>query len=148
MNRKKLFYAVLLFTLLIIAFYNYYAYRDTKSVTQNHPDNSTTIANPASVYCQNSGGRLVMETRGDGGQYGLCYFDDNRACEEWAMYRGECPVGGRKTTGYDSVDQSYCAWSGGETSAQANSQCTFKNGKVCRTIDFYNGKCSRFISLD
>lgn len=100
------------------------------------------MANPASVNCTKVGGNLVIEKRGDGGEYGLCYFEDNRACEEWALFRGECPVGGRRTTGYDSIDQKYCAWLGGETFATPNSVCTFKNGKKCSTLSFYNGTCT------
>ncbi|MGH6919890.1 MAG: putative hemolysin, partial [Geminicoccaceae bacterium] len=38
-------------------------------------------ANPASEYCVANGGRLVIETAGDGGQYGVCLFEDNRQCE-------------------------------------------------------------------
>ena len=99
------------------------------------------IANPASTNCQKLGGRLVIEKRGDGGEFGLCYFEDNRACEEWALLRGDCPNGGVKTTGYDTVDQRYCAWVGGETFAEQNSVCSFKNGSKCPTSDFYNGTC-------
>ena len=40
------------------------------------------------------------DARRDGGQYGICFFDDNRQCEEWALLRGDCPVGGLKVTGY------------------------------------------------
>lgn len=100
------------------------------------------MANPASANCTKVGGTLTMEKRGDGGEYGLCHFDDNRACEEWALMRGECPVGGRKTIGFDTIDQNYCAWIGGNTLAVKNSVCTFKNGSTCKTIDLYNGKCS------
>jgi hypothetical protein len=103
---------------------------------------STQLANPASVNCSKSGGHLVIEKRGDGGEYGVCYFDDNKACEEWALFRGECPKGGVKTTGLDTIDQKYCAWSGGHTLAVANSVCTFKDGSTCSTEAFYNGKCS------
>jgi len=102
---------------------------------------STGIANPASVNCTKVGGNLTIEKNGTGGEYGLCYFEDNRACEEWALLRGDCSLGGMKTTGYDTVDQKYCAWSGGQTFAVPNSVCTFKNGSKCSTIDFYNGKC-------
>ena len=84
-----------------------------------------------------------MEKRGDGSEYGLCYFEENRACEEWALLRGDCPLGGRKTTGFDTIDQKYCAWLGGETYAVENSKCTFKNGKVCTTLDLFNGKCDQ-----
>lgn len=57
------------------------------------------IANPASVNCINQGGRLSIQKREDGGEYGICIFEDNGQCEEWALYRGECPAGGRKVTG-------------------------------------------------
>jgi putative hemolysin len=112
------------------------------SNTTSDSQTSTKLANPASVNCIKLGGNLIINTRGDGGQYGLCYFEDNRACEEWALMRGNCPVGGVKTTGFDTIDQNYCAWSGGQTLAIYNSICTFKNGSKCSTIDFYNGKCS------
>ncbi|MCX6797739.1 MAG: hypothetical protein NTX66_00770, partial [Candidatus Falkowbacteria bacterium] len=59
----------------------------------------------------------------------------------WALMRGDCPNGGVKTTGYDTIDQNYCAWSGGQTFAVPDSVCTFKDGSKCSTVDFYNGKC-------
>ena len=100
------------------------------------------IANPASVNCTKAGGSLQIKKNGSGGEYGLCYFTDNKACEEWALYRKECPMGGVKTTGFDSIDQNYCAWSGGSTLAVKNSVCIFKNKSKCSTLDFYNGKCN------
>jgi len=111
-------------------------------ITVNDIQSTTTIANPASVNCENVGGNLKIEKRGDGGEYGLCYFEENRACEEWALLRDECSYGGRKTTGFDTIDQKYCAWVGGDTFAVENSVCTFKNGSTCLTIDLYNGTCS------
>jgi putative hemolysin len=115
----------------------------TETATSTPTSTPVAMANPASVFCADKGGTLMMQTREDGGQYGLCYFDDARACEEWAMYRGECQVGGVKTTGYDTIDQKFCAWSGGKTLAVENSQCEFPNGKVCSTVDFYKGTCTR-----
>ena len=43
----------------------------------------------------------------------MCYFDDNRQCEEWALLRGDCPVGGEKVTGYVTEAGRYCAITGG-----------------------------------
>lgn len=100
------------------------------------------ISNPASSNCAKVGGILAIQKRGDGAEYGLCTFEDNRGCEEWALLRGDCPVGGRRITGYDTIEQKYCAWSGGQTLAAANPTCAFKNGKVCLASDFYNGTCS------
>lgn len=106
--------------------------------------NQTPIsgANPASVYCAKNGGKTVIQTRGDGGQYGLCDFGSGMACEEWAMMRGDCPIGGIRTTGFDNVEQKYCVWSGGSTLAQPNATCTFNNSKTCSVDNFYNGTCT------
>jgi hypothetical protein len=99
------------------------------------------LANPASANCEKQGGRVNIKSKSDGSQYGLCYFDDNRACEEWAMLRGDCPVGGRKTTGYDTIAQEFCAWSGGQTFAVPDAVCTFKDGSTCPAEAFYAGTC-------
>ena len=103
----------------------------------------TAVANPASIYCQEKGGQLEIASRPDNSQYGLCYFDDNRACEEWAMFRGDCPIGGVKTTGYDTEAQKFCAWSGGHTLAVPNAVCTFDDGSSCLADDFYIGACQK-----
>lgn len=107
-----------------------------------------SIANPASENCINKGGTLTIQSRGDGGEYGICTFEDNKQCEEWAMMRGECPVGGIKITGYITPASQYCAITGGEyqitgESGTDNEQgtCTFKNGKSCDVLEYYNGKC-------
>ncbi len=48
------------------------------------------IANPASVYCINNGGKLEIREDAEGNQYGVCLFSDGIECEEWAYFRGEC----------------------------------------------------------
>jgi Tol biopolymer transport system component/putative hemolysin len=107
------------------------------------------IANPASQYCLEQGGTLAIEVRGDGGQFGICYFEDNRQCEEWALYYGDCPVGGLKVTGYITSAAQYCTITGGTYAITGEDNtdieqgtCTFKNDAVCDVWDYYNGKCS------
>jgi putative hemolysin len=51
--------------------------------------NSTGIANPASVYCVNHGGKLDIQTTSSG-QTGICTFPDGSKCEEWSYLRGQC----------------------------------------------------------
>jgi putative hemolysin len=113
------------------------------------PQGGAQIANPASVNCDNKGGTLTIVKRGDGGEYGICTFTDNLQCEEWAMFRGDCPVGGIKVTGYVTTAAVYCAITGGDynVTGQSNTEqeqgtCTFKNGKSCDVWDYWNGKCS------
>lgn len=103
---------------------------------------NTTLANPASVNCEKVGG-ITQIMNGPNGQFGLCNFEDNQSCEEWALMRGECPVGGVKTTGFDNIEQKYCAWVGGQTLAVPNAQCEFRNGKVCSDQALYEGTCSQ-----
>ncbi|HSW97795.1 MAG TPA: DUF333 domain-containing protein [Candidatus Saccharimonadales bacterium] len=98
----------------------------------------TSLANPASVNCSQVGGKLIIQKRGDGGEYGLCQFSDNKACEEWALFRKDCPVGGVKTTGDDTIAQRYCTWIGGKTLAET---CKLPQGQVCNDDALYNGTC-------
>jgi putative hemolysin len=51
------------------------------------------LANPASVYCEEQGGRVEIRTAADGSQSGACIFPDGSECDEWAFYRGECGPG-------------------------------------------------------
>jgi hypothetical protein len=110
------------------------------------------LANPASVNCEEKGGFLRIEKRGDGGEFGVCYFEDNRQCEEWALFRGECPVGGGKVTGYITEAARYCAISGGEytitdeVADPEQGKCKFKNGLECDVWKFYNGQCDKNLS--
>lgn len=53
---------------------------------------SVGLPNPASVNCEQIGGRLDLRTDVDGGQVGYCFLPDGQECEEWALLRGECPL--------------------------------------------------------
>jgi putative hemolysin len=117
--------------------------------TPTQPQPTAAIANPASENCVKQGGTLSIQKRGDGSEYGVCVFEDNRQCEEWAMLRGECPVGGIKITGYVTPAAQYCAITGGEYQVTGNSNtdqeqgtCTFKNGQTCDAWDYFAGECS------
>ncbi len=60
------------------------------------PTNQTggaQLPNPASVYCEENGGKLEIRTAADGSQSGACVFPDGTECDEWAYFRGECKPG-------------------------------------------------------
>lgn len=103
---------------------------------------SETLANPASVNCGQKGGILKIMENGSGAEFGLCQFEDNQACEEWAFMRGECPPGGVKTIGFDNDQQAYCAWLGGQTEASENAVCTLPGDKTCSVDALWNGQCN------
>jgi len=102
-------------------------------------NNNVALANPASANCEKLGGTVTIKTRGDLGQYGVCMFEDNRQCEEWALFRGECPQGGLKITGYENEAQIFCAITGA-TVDMAEKVCT-KNGVACDFDKYFLGEC-------
>lgn len=49
-------------------------------------DDTTQIANPASVYCVEQGGTVEIVTEG-GGEVGYCNLPDGTRVEEWEYFR-------------------------------------------------------------
>lgn len=61
------------------------------------PTPAPGMPNPASVYCEERGGKVELRTDASGGMVGFCVFPDGGECEEWAYYRGECRLPGAAT---------------------------------------------------
>jgi putative hemolysin len=111
------------------------------------PPPAPQLPNPASVHCMEQGGRHVVE-RGPAGEFGVCLFEDNRQCEEWALLRGYCPAGGIRVTGYVTPAAQYCAITGGRYAitgrsgaADEQGMCTLPDGKVCDADAYHRGMC-------
>lgn len=47
----------------------------------------TGMANPASVYCIQQGGKLLPRVDNAGNAYALCQLVDGRLIEEWTLFR-------------------------------------------------------------
>ena len=45
------------------------------------------MANPASVYCVQQGGKSEIRKNQDGSEYGMCILPDGKEVEEWAYFR-------------------------------------------------------------
>jgi putative hemolysin len=121
---------------------------DNSAVVPGAASNTTEapavgLANPASVNCKDKGGNLVMQKQPGGGEYGVCFFEDNRQCEEWALFRGDCPVGGKKITGYDNDAEIYCAITGGVVQGVGTEtpMCKRIDGTLCTAQANFEGKC-------
>lgn len=148
---RKMSRQVLLLTLgaviiFILAGVLFFVPRPDKGLEEKSPQPTASQAknelpNPASANCVEKGGNLTIKKRPDGGEYGVCDFGDNMLCEEWALFRGNCPEGGIKVTGYDSEAQIYCAITGGQTLAEPNTNCTLIDGNVCPVEEYYVGTC-------
>ncbi len=63
------------------------------SHAQINPTQGPNMPNPASVYCEQQGGKLNLTQDASGGVSGMCIFPDGSACDEWAYFRGECKPG-------------------------------------------------------
>lgn len=112
-------------------------------------------ANPASQNCIAKGGTLVMANKPEGGQYGICMFEDNRECEEWALLRGQCRDGGIKVTGYATAAARYCAITGGAYTVTGASNtpaergnCALPDGRHCAAASYYEGSCAQTASTN
>ena len=120
---------------------------EPQATSTSAPDSA--LANPASENCVAQGGTLEIRTRGDGSQYGVCTFEGNRQCEEWALLRGDCPAGGVDMAGYVTEAAQYCAISGGQytitgsgNTEKEQGTCTFKTGQICDAWEYLAGTCS------
>ncbi len=67
------------------------------------------MANPASVYCQQQGGKTDIRKEAKG-EVGYCVFPDKSECEEWAFQRGECKPGAKPSAAASFADPfAYCS---------------------------------------
>ena len=54
-------------------------------------DTDTQLPNPESVFCEESGGTVRIETADDGSQSGICVLADGTEIDEWEYYRANSP---------------------------------------------------------
>jgi len=119
-----------------------------KNTTKTAPEDNggvqptANLSNPASNNCLKLGGKLEMR-KNKKGEYGVCLFDDNRQFEEWALFRGECPVGGMKITGYENDAEIYCTITGGQVEGLGTEtpMCKRIDGTYCNAQSNLDGDC-------
>lgn len=110
------------------------------------------LANPASVHCQEQGGRLELVTIPDG-QVGVCVFADSSLCEEWAYFRDGCRPGQflpftiGLEPGPENAGDQRCLEGGGQLALLRLSEgaeyglCIWPTGKVCEQGAVARGEC-------
>lgn len=80
------------------------------SATDSQQPHQVGMANPASVYCQQVGGKLNLENT-PAGQVGMCALPDGSKVEEWELFKAasQCGADSRQNligTPAASLDQS------------------------------------------
>ena len=84
MIRKALFTLFILIGIVLSA---------SCSPSQSSPTPEPNMPNPASVYCEQNGGKLELRQDVSGGVAGMCVFPDGSECDEWAYFRNDCRPG-------------------------------------------------------
>lgn len=105
------------------------------------PTTASAVASAAYSKCVDNGGFVTTARRGTWGYYQVCNFTDDMTCDLYALYDGDCQVGGVKTIGYSTTDQVFCAQRGGTPQGSNNGQCKMPDGTVCATSSVYKGTC-------
>jgi putative hemolysin len=85
------------FTILLMALAACTAPRGEEPKPAATETSQANMPNPASVYCEQNGNKLEIQTAADGSQSGVCVFPDGSTCDEWAYYRGECGPAAQKS---------------------------------------------------
>ena len=140
---KKFLWTIIVAIILIgVGFFFYENNQKTLTETTTETTTQTALANPASTNCIEKWGTLEMRNNKNG-QYGVCLFEDNRQCEERALFRGDCPVGWMKITGYENDAQIFCAISGGEVQGLGTDtpMCKRIDGTICNAQANLDGEC-------
>lgn len=103
---------------------------------------AASVASAALSKCVQNGGFVTTQRRGTWGYYQVCNFADDMNCELYALYNGQCPVGGVHTIGYSTTGQVFCALRGGKPQGKNNGECKLPDGVVCSTDSVYKDTCS------
>lgn len=112
---------------------------------------SADMPNPASVFCEENGGKLEIRTAEDGSQTGICIFEDDSECDEWTFFRGECKQGDSlvPAAGIPNPASQFCQEQGGKLVIDTDAfggqvgLCQFDDGSTCEEWAFYRGECQK-----
>ena len=81
--------------LLVVGLICYFSFRQKGTQEEEMPwqeNEMNGIANPASAYCEDQGGEILIKTF-ESGQRGFCLFNDASQCDEWDFFNGNCSKG-------------------------------------------------------
>lgn len=117
---------------------------ETDSGARTGVGNSTGVGNPASQYCEKSGGKVEVETS-EGGEGGVCVLPDGRRVDEWELYRTASSHAGSEGVqiGASNPASVHCEEVGGksvnvtEADGSQRGVCEFPNGEKIDEWDLF-----------
>lgn len=126
-----------------------------EEATAEAAEEGVGLANPASVFCEENGGKLEIRDETDG-QAGYCVFDDGSECGEWAYLRGECAPGEAAPStpaedapiGMANPASVFCADNSGTLEMRQDAgggeygMCVFSDGSECEEWAYFRGECT------
>ncbi len=110
-------------------------------------EDNLQIVNPASLHCEETGGKLTIAEDAEGSK-GICHFDDGSFCEEWAYFNKKCQKGDSLKEVFSGPPILLEDVSGGDASGEAwlkvENNVTFhkvvaKNMPRLKDNEFYEG---------
>jgi putative hemolysin len=120
----------------------------TGTATPEAAQEGAGLANPASVFCAQNGGKLEIRNEANG-QVGYCVFGDGSECEEWAYLRGECAPGQPKAPANMPNPASVnCEKQGGTLEIRKDAgggeygMCVFADNTECEEWALLRGTCA------
>jgi putative hemolysin len=89
-RKKEKMKRIFTFTIVLMALTACTSFRVQTSDSEGTEIPEANMPNPASLFCEQNGNALEIQTAEDGSQSGVCVFPDGSTCDEWAYFRGEC----------------------------------------------------------
>jgi putative hemolysin len=111
---------IFMFTIILMALTACAGPRGEESEPAATETSQANMPNPASVYCEQNGNKLEIQTASDGSQNGICVFPDGSTCDEWAYFRGECGLAQQKSPTPAMAVEATSTASGGNTEENAS----------------------------
>ena len=100
-------------------------------------DSGVGVPNPASVFCEEQGGTVEIETDAAGNQTGICHLPDGTQVEEWEYYREFHSEEGN--AGLANPAAVFCEEQGGVVSG-VEPMCELPDGTVVDAWEYFRAQ--------
>jgi len=106
------------------------------------PERGQAAVSPATSNCVDQNFTDLILYEPEGGQYGICVFSNNTACEEWTFLRDQCDSTHPNFSVYctdngGEVSQENVDWGEVEGAPPATYEVCTANGEQCTDYDYY-----------